>query len=151
MDGKDSLYKKISSALLEDGTLPKDFELVPKEEGQIAFAPGAADGIAYFHTRLQEPSGEQLTLMADAVWASSVSEYDRAEELFEQLGKAIAFPCILGTLQKNTPVIQPLSRSHTAWKPVPPYAFCKLFRKFRIVLNRENAEIIVFRHIIKIM
>ena len=100
MDGKDSLYKKISSALLEDGTLSKDFELVPKEEGQIAFAPGAADGIAYIHTRLQEPSGEQLTLMADAVWASSVSEYDRAEELFEQLGKAIAFPCILGTLQK---------------------------------------------------
>jgi len=98
------LLKIISDALQEDGSLPDGFSLEdaaavraaeggPEDDGsKIPWADGAEDGVLVYHTHRGPMAPAEQTLMADAVWAVSTGEYDKADELFTEL--AGAYPVV---------------------------------------------------------
>ena len=81
------LLKVVAEALDESGRLPEGFSLPEKnaEEGSISWADGAQDGVLMYHTERRAMSPEEQSLMADAVWAVSTGEDEKADELFLQL------------------------------------------------------------------
>ena len=81
------LLKIISDALQADGRLPDGFSLPEKdaEEGGISWADGAQDGVLMYHTERGAMSAEEQALMADAVWAVSTGEDEKADETFRKL------------------------------------------------------------------
>ncbi|MBQ3931184.1 MAG: hypothetical protein II725_02745 [Firmicutes bacterium] len=81
------LLKVVAEALDESGRLPEGFSLPEKnaEEGSISWADGAQDGVLMYHTERRPMSPEEQSLMADAVWAVSTGENEKADELFLQL------------------------------------------------------------------
>ncbi len=84
----ESLFKIISSAVV-DGELPKDFSLPrsTKDENEIVWADGAMDGVGMYHMWVSEMSEENHELMAKAVRTASDRCFDRADELFYELGQ----------------------------------------------------------------
>ena len=87
MDNK-ALFDIIDEALTDDYTLPEGFSL-PSKEGGLNFADGAQDGIWIYHMPHEDPTPEQMTIMADAVWAVSIGDHDKADELFLKLSSQI--------------------------------------------------------------
>ena len=89
------LLKVVAEALDNSGRLPEGFSLPEKdaeEEGgpegggpKIRWADGAQDGVLMYHTERGPMSPEEQALMADAVWAVSTGEDEKADELFVQL------------------------------------------------------------------
>ena len=85
---KQSLYELISNAVTAENRLPDEFSLPQSTEG-IAFADGAQDGIWIYHSQHFPISQAQKMQMADAVWAVSVGDYKKADELFLNLCKEV--------------------------------------------------------------
>lgn len=81
-----SLFDIINSSLIE-GVLPKNFSLPSIDDGKIKWADGAIDGVAIYHMGRTEADEKDLALMEEAVRASAASDYDKAVELFTELGK----------------------------------------------------------------
>ena len=89
------LLKVVAEALDNSGRLPEGFSLPEKdaeEEGEpegggpkIRWADGEQDGVLMYHTERGPMSPEEQALMADAVWAVSTGEDEKADELFVQL------------------------------------------------------------------
>ena len=95
---KTSLLDYISSAV-RNGKLPEGFSL-PDEEGDIAFADGAQDGIAIYHGASEEISDEDYALMEEAIKAASDKEFEKAEGLFRQLGKKVRAVSLIDEMQQ---------------------------------------------------
>lgn len=81
-----SLFDIINSSLIE-GVLPENFSLPSIDDGKIKWADGAMDGVAIYHMGRTEADEKDLALMEEAVRASAASDYDKAVELFTELGK----------------------------------------------------------------
>ena len=99
MEEKKSIFALIVNAIQDDGTLPAGFSLPANDDGGIAWAPGARDGVMYCHSQPQEPTADQLSLMADAVWAASIEDLPKADLLFSQLGASVPFASLISTFQ----------------------------------------------------
>ena len=85
-----SLLKIISDSL-EGGRLPDGFSL-PREggdDGGIAFADGAMDGIGLYHMGPQEPEEDDRRLMEEAVLAAGSRDFRRADESFWALSQKV--------------------------------------------------------------
>ena len=97
----DSLYQIISSAIV-DGSLPEDFALPaePDETDGISWADGAFDGVCYYHMGTEKPDIDALVSMADAIFAASAGDYDRADELFLEVKKKVRALGLIDDLQR---------------------------------------------------
>ena len=56
MEEKKSIFALIVNAIQDDGTLPAGFSLPANDDGGIAWAPGARDGVMYCHRNRQRIS-----------------------------------------------------------------------------------------------
>ena len=81
-----ALFDIIRSSVVE-GKLPEDFSLPGVDDGKIKWADGAMDGVAIYHMGRTEADEKDLALMEEAVRASAASDYNKAIELFTELGK----------------------------------------------------------------
>ncbi len=84
------LLKYISDAIV-GGKLPESFSL-PKlsdDDGVLAFADGAADGIGTYHMQAQELSESDLSIMAEAIQTANIRDYDKADKLFLELSENV--------------------------------------------------------------
>jgi len=97
---KQAIYELIENAVSAGNTLPEDFSLPQEPDGGITWADGAMDGVYLYHTAHEEPSKEQLQLMAEAVWAVSLGSDERADELFLQLSASVQPIAFIDALQE---------------------------------------------------
>lgn len=77
-----SILEQIKNAVTEDGRLPADFSL-PDEgpEERVKFAPGAMDGILFYHTAGQESEeSEGYAFLIKAIECSAEGRTDEAAE-----------------------------------------------------------------------
>lgn len=74
-----SIYERIQNAVTQDGRLPEDFKL-PDEtpDNQIKFAPGAMDGIIFYHTAAQSEASEGYSMLVNAINAAAENRTDEA-------------------------------------------------------------------------
>ena len=84
------LFKHISDAVV-NGELPEDFSLPKLSDDNcvIAFADGAMDGIGIYHMQARELSESDLLLIAEAVQAANIRDFDKADELFLKLSETV--------------------------------------------------------------
>ena len=84
------LFKHISDAVV-NGELPEDFSLPKLSDDNcvIAFADGAMDGIGIYHMQARELSESDLSLIAEAVQAANIRDFDKADELFLKLSETV--------------------------------------------------------------
>lgn len=77
-----SIYEQIQNAITQDGLLPEDFKL-PDEtpDNQIKFAPGAMDGIIFYHMAAQSEKSEEYLLLVNAIDAAAEGRRDEAVDL----------------------------------------------------------------------
>lgn len=80
-----SIYEMINNALI-DGELPRDFRLSIDDE-DLPFAPGAKDGICFYHFKPEEISNEDYEKMCMAIRQASENDFDEANKLFLELSK----------------------------------------------------------------
>ena len=80
-----SIYEMINNALI-DGELPRDFRLSIDNE-DLPFAPGAKDGICFYHFKPEEISDEDYEKMCMAIRQASENDFDEANKLFLELSK----------------------------------------------------------------
>lgn len=77
-----SVFELIKSAVAEDGRLPEDFALPDENpQEQVKFAPGAMDGILFYHTACQESEeSEGYPLLVKAIERAAEGKMDEAAE-----------------------------------------------------------------------
>ena len=95
------LFQIISEAMTDDG-LPKDFSLPPLSDdaNALRWQDGAMDGVALYHMgvpRLQEENRER---MIQAVKAAAAQDFEKADALFEVLGKEMHALSMIDELQQ---------------------------------------------------
>ena len=98
---KKTIYGYICESV-SDGVLPDGFSLF-KSEGnseEIIWADGAMDGVAMYHMDLTPLNDEDHALMMDAIKAASDKQFDRADELFEELGSRVKALSAIDPMQK---------------------------------------------------
>ena len=80
-----SIFEQIQNAVTKEGRLPEDFRL-PDEapDNQIKFAPGAMDGIIFYHVyhvAAQSEASEGYPLLVNAINAAAAGRTDEAIHL----------------------------------------------------------------------
>ncbi len=77
-----SIYEQIQNAVTAQGRLPEDFQL-PDEapDTQVKFAPGAMDGIIFYHTGSQSEEPEGYSLLINAIETAAEGKRDEAVRL----------------------------------------------------------------------
>ena len=77
-----SIFEQIQNAVTAEGKLPEDFRL-PDElpENEIKFAPGAMDGIIFYHAAVQSEKSEEYQLLVNAIDVAAEGSIDEAIRL----------------------------------------------------------------------
>lgn len=73
---------------LKGNELPSDFSLEEHTEG-IHFAPGAEDGILFFHTAHSEPDEDARQAVRSALHTACLGDFETAEHLFKEASEKI--------------------------------------------------------------
>ncbi|MBR4455897.1 MAG: hypothetical protein IKS32_06710 [Solobacterium sp.] len=94
----ESLYERIRNSTV-NGELPKEFSLPSPEGEEWLWADGAFDGVALYHTTLEEPDDETIGRMGEALRAAGESRFEEADVLFQKVGKRIPPIALFDTLQ----------------------------------------------------
>ena len=81
-----SIYEYICDHIV-DGVLPEDLEMPQDQEGDMHFAPGAADGIYIFHVPQSGADEEEKAQIESFLRDASDGRFDKAEETAAALGK----------------------------------------------------------------
>ncbi|MBQ7703188.1 MAG: hypothetical protein IJT40_02315 [Firmicutes bacterium] len=95
-----SIYEYISSHVV-DGSLPQGFELpsLTQAPNEIRWADGALDGVSMYHMGIPEMGEEDRALMEEAVRIAGNGDYNRAEQLFTELGGRMQALFVIDDLQ----------------------------------------------------
>lgn len=77
-----SIFEQIQNAVTAEGRLSEDFRL-PDEtsDNQVKFAPGAMDGIIFYHMAAQSEESEGYSLLVNAIDAAAEGRTDEAVDL----------------------------------------------------------------------
>lgn len=80
-----SIFEQIQNAVTAEGKLPEDFRL-PDElpENEIKFAPGAMDGIIFYHAPVQSEKSEEYQLLVNAIDGAAEGSIDEAIRLVHE-------------------------------------------------------------------
>ena len=77
-----SIFEQIQNAVTAEGKLPEDFRLTDEvPENEIKFAPGAMDGIIFYHAAVQSEKSEEYQLLVNAIDVAAEGSIDEAIRL----------------------------------------------------------------------
>ena len=83
MEAKDlSIYELIKNSIQNNGELPEDFKLPPKDPNGVPWADGAMDGVYIYHTVGNE---EDIEPLKNIVFQISEGKFEEAETNLDKL------------------------------------------------------------------